>query len=114
MLVMSPNIPGALFLLSSITLLERICVRDLVVTTDISVLVSMSQYLTSWLRQLLSLNKSKKISSSLQSPCIDVEVWESHVIELLVGLITCWRMLVQQDHQTRFTGGSALTGFCNF
>ena len=55
-------------LLSSTPLLERTCVRTLLVATDLSVLDSRSQYLGSLLRQLLSLNKLKKmILSSFQS-----------------------------------------------
>ena len=60
---------GELFLmLSSIPLSERTCVRDLFVATDLSVPDPMSQYLESFLRQLLSLNRlTKMILSSFQN-----------------------------------------------
>ena len=57
-----------------ILLLESICVRDLVVASDLSAPDQMIQYLGQSSRQLLSLNQKKKISSSFQSHPVSTHI----------------------------------------
>ena len=98
--------------LRSVTLhfLSSLCVRDLVVATDPSVLDPMSHDLRSLLPQLPSLNQKWMTPSTLQNHPGSAQHCARFCNRIPRWAHTLWERLAQQDCRTRFSRESALTG----